>query len=245
MVKHTCIVIDDEPHSIEGLKKYIELVPSLELVKSYNDPLKALIELSDAEKVDLILMDIDMPHITGIELSRQVREKTNKLIFTTAYRQYGYEAFEVSADAYLLKPYSLITFAATIAKLFPARTATVTKQADEYFFVKNKDDNHKLVKINFRDVIAVESKQNYVMIYAVGQKVLTYMSLTEIAQILAQFPDFVKYHRSFIINKEHIDSISGNTVRMTNGVQVTVGDNFRKDFTDYLEKKLLKAGRRS
>ena len=119
-----------------------------------------------------------------------------------------------------------------------------TTPTDDYFFAKNKDENHKLVKVRYKDVIAIESQPNYVMIYTVGQKILTYMSLTEIAQILGHFPNFVKYHRSFILNKDHIDSIIGNTVRMINGVQITVGENFRKDFTSFMEKKLLKAGRR-
>ncbi len=246
MVKYKCIIIDDETHSIEGLKKYIEQIPSLVLIKCYTDPLEALMELSGAEPVDLILMDISMPNITGIELSQQIREKTNKLVFTTAYTDYGYQAFEVSADAYLLKPYSMLKFASTIARLLPAKTGDVvnTTPTDDYFFAKNKDENHKLVKVRYKDVIAIESQQNYVMIHTVGQKILTYMSLTEIAQILGHFPNFVKYHRSFILNKDHIDSIIGNTVRMINGVQITVGENFRKDFTTFMDKKLLKAGRR-
>src|ERR1700761_7121471 len=246
MVKYKCIIIDDEAHSIEGLKKYIEQIPSLILTKCYTDPLAALLELSASDPVDLILMDISMPNITGIELSQQIREKTNKLVFTTAHTKYGYEAFEVSADAYLLKPYSMLKFASTVARLLPAKTEDIvnTTPTDDYFFAKNKDENHKLVKVRYKDVIAVESQQNYVMIYTVKQKILTYMSLTEIAQILSQFPNFVKYHCSFILNKEHIDSIAGNTVKMINGTQITVGENFRKDFTAYMDKKLLKAGRR-
>lgn len=247
MIKYKCIIIDDEAHSIEGLKKYIEQIPTLVLQKCYTDPLTALMELSGSEPVDLILMDISMPNITGIELSQQIREKTNKLVFTTAYTDYGYEAFEVSADAYLLKPYSMLKFASTIAKLFPVKADGITDNTptDDYFFAKNKDENHKLIKVCYKDVIAVESQQNYVMIYTVKQKILTYMSLTEIAQILGQFPNFVKYHRSFILNKDHIDSIIGNTVRMVNGIQITVGENFRKDFTAFMEKKLLKAGRKA
>ena len=244
MVKYNCIVIDDEAHSIEGLKKYIDSVPFLNLVKTYLDPVQALMELSNADKVDLILMDIDMPMITGIELSKQLREKTNKLIFTTGHTQYGYEAFEVSADAYLLKPYSLTKFIATISKLFPDQKSEPNKSAYDYFFVKNVDDSHKLVKVNYRDLIAVESRQNYVMIYAGDQKILTYMSLTEAAELLAGVPNFVKYHRSFIVNNDHIASVSGNMLRMANGLQVTVGDNYRKEFTDYMDRKLLKAGRK-
>jgi DNA-binding LytR/AlgR family response regulator len=152
----------------------------------------------------------------------------------------------VSADAYLLKPYTITKFASTISRLFPAKMEmdTDVKATDDYFFVKNKDENHKLIKVRYKDVIAVESQQNYVLIYTTSQRVLTYMSLTEIAHILRQFPNFVKYHRSYILNKEHIDSITGNTVKMINGTQITVGENFRKDFTAFMDKKLLKAARR-
>jgi len=87
----------------------------------------------------------------------------------------------------------------------------------------------------------VESKQNYVMIYTARQNVLTYMSLTEISGILSELPVFVKYHRSFIINSEQISSIAGNTLKMTNGLQVTVGESYRKEFFEFLEGKVLKA----
>jgi DNA-binding LytR/AlgR family response regulator len=102
-----------------------------------------------------------------------------------------------------------------------------------------------LVKVNYKDVIAVESRQNYVLIHTAVQNIMAYMSLTEISALLAPLPDLVKYHRSFIINKEHIVSVTGNTIRMSNGLQVTVGDHYRKDFMEYLEQRLLKAGRKT
>jgi len=245
MVNYNCVIIDDDPNAIEGLKKYIDLMPSLILTKCYTDPLKALLELTDSAMLDLILMDIDMPNITGIELSKTLRAKTRKLIFTTGHTRYGYEAFEVSADAYLLKPYAFSKFAATVTRLFTIDQYPVASaNTDNYIFVKNKDDNHKLVRVNFKDIVTVESKQNYIMIHTISKQILTYMSLTEISSILGQFPEFVKYHRSFIINREHIDSVTGNTLRMTNGLQVTIGDNFRKEFMAFLEGKLLKAGRK-
>ena len=241
---YSCIIIDDDTYAIAGLERYIALVPSLVLQQAYTDPVRALMELSCAEKTDLILMDIDMPQISGIELSRQIREKTHKLVFTTAHTQYGYEAFELNADAYLLKPYTLAKFTATITKLFPAPADNISTTSNDYFFVKSKEDNHKLVKICFKDVIAVESKQNYVLIHTTVQNIMVYMSLTEVAGILGQLPSFVKYHRSFIINREHISSIAGNTLKMSNGLQITVGDIFRQEFLTYLEGKLLKVGRR-
>ena len=237
MTPYDCIIIDDDVYAINGLKKFIDLMPNVTVRKSFTDPLVALLELEGSEPIDLLFMDIDMPHITGLELSKTLRQKTKKLIFTTAYTQYGYEAFEVNADAYLLKPYGFNKFASTIAKLFPGRL----QSGNEYFFVKDKEQQQRLVRFNYQDVIAVESKQNYVMIYTARQNVLTYMSLTEISGILSELPVFVKYHRSFIINSEQISSIAGNTLKMTNGLQVTVGESYRKEFFEFLEGKVLKA----
>jgi DNA-binding LytR/AlgR family response regulator len=241
-----CIIIDDEPYAIEGLKSYIESIPNLSVIKTYTDPLEALIDLTNSDVVDLILLDIDMPKITGIELSKEIRQKTRKLVFTTSYTQYGYLAFEAEADAYLLKPYSLTKFASTISKLFPQneKPVLVEKVIDNYFFVKNKDEHLKIVKIKFDDVIAVESKQNYVMIHTVSKKVLTYMSLSEISKIFTRFTNFEQFQRSFIISKEHIDNIDGNTINMVNGIQITVGEYYRKDFTTFLSERLIRARRK-
>jgi DNA-binding LytR/AlgR family response regulator len=155
-------------------------------------------------------------------------------------------AFEAEADAYLLKPYTLTKFASTISKLFPPneKHIVVEKVIDNYFFVKNKDEHLKIVKIKYDDVIAVESKQNYVLIHTVSKKVLTYMSLTEISKIFTRFNNFEQFQRSFIISKEHIDNIDGNTINMVNGIQITVGEYYRKDFTTFLSEKLIKARRK-
>ncbi|MBK0380074.1 LytR/AlgR family response regulator transcription factor [Mucilaginibacter segetis] len=245
MYINKCVIIDDEPYAIEGLKTYIGSIPNLTLFKSYTDPVQALIDLTASDMVDLVLLDIDMPKITGIELSREIRQKTRKLVFTTSYTEYGYQAFEVDADAYLLKPYTLSKFAATILKLFPIdeKIAQESKFIDDYFFVKNKDENLKIVKIRYDEVIAVESKQNYVMIHTVSKKVVTYMSLTEISKIFKPYPRFEQFQRSFIICKDHIDTIDGNTIKMINGLQITVGDFYKKVFAEFLSNRLIKARR--
>ncbi|EHQ25564.1 LytR/AlgR family response regulator transcription factor [Mucilaginibacter paludis] len=246
MKKFECIIIDDEPFAINWLSNYINSMPNLNLLKSFTDPLQALIEIANGDMVDLILLDINMPKITGIDLSREIRKKTKKLIFSTAYKQYGYEAFEVEADAYLLKPYTISKFVGTLAKVFSVNdeTSSVFLAPDEFFFVKNKDEDLKIVKINYSDVIAIESKQNYVQIHTLTRKVLTYMSLTEISKILRHLQNFVQFQRSFIIGKQHIDSIDGNTIKMVNGLKITVGDYYRKDFSAFLTERLIKAGRK-
>ena len=241
---YKCIVIDDESHAIEGLKRYITSMPELILVNSYTDPLKALKAIAENEPVDLIFLDIDMPKINGIELSKEIRSKTNKLIFTTAHTKYAYDAFEANADAYLLKPYSLGKFMITVNKLFAADGSKENVKKDDFFFVKSKEEDLKIVKIRYDDIIAIESKQNYVMIHTMHKKVLTYVSLTEITKLLEDIPGFVKLHRSFIVKQDEIETIDGNLVKMSNGIQITVGELFRKEFNSFVSEKLMKAGKK-
>jgi len=246
MKLNKCVIIDDDEYAIEGLKNYIRSVPTLILEKSYTDPVEALMDITAGEMIDLILLDINMPKINGLELSREIRQKTRKLVFTTSYTKYGYEAFEAEADAYLLKPYTLSKFAATVSKLFPKQVSPVqeTEADDDFFFVKDKNDNFKMIKIRYQDVVAVESQQNYVFIHSVTKKVLTYMTLGEISKVFQPLQNFVQFQRSFIINKDHIESIDGNMIKMINGIHVTVGDYYRKDYVAFLERNLIKTKRK-
>ncbi len=236
-----CIIIDDDSYAIISLEKYINSFPGLELVASYTDPLKALQSIIKAEPVDLILLDIDMPKINGIELSREIRSKTDKLVFTTSHVKYGYDAFKVHADDYLLKPFTLGEFMISMNKIFPEQ---VDKANNEFFFVKNKDDNHKIMNIKYIDVVAVESKLNYVMIHTIKKNVLTYMSLNEISKLFKPHPEFVQFQRSYIICQNHIEYFDGGIIRMSNGLELKVGDYYRKSFSDFVTKHLVRAERK-
>lgn len=244
---YKCIIVDDEPHAIEGLERYITAIPELEIVARYTDPVKALIEIASGDFVDLILLDVDMPGVTGIELAKEVRQKTDKLIFTTAHSKYGYEAFEVEADAFLLKPYSLSKFISTIAKIFPKKKQAITDTdgSDDFVFVKSKEDNLKLIRINFRDIIAVESKMNYIQIHTKTRSITTYMTLSEIGKKLLTIEGFMQFQRSFVIARDHIDYIEGNSITMSNGTRITVGEYYRKYFNEFVDTKLLKTRRKS
>ncbi|RZJ81919.1 MAG: response regulator transcription factor [Flavobacterium sp.] len=244
---YKCIIIDDEPHAIEGLSGYLATIPNIELVKSFTEPLRVLKEIDSLGHIDLIFLDVDMPLISGIELAKEIRSKTNKLIFTTAHTKYAFEAFEADADAYLLKPYTLGKFVITLHKLLPMLNETKKKVAltlsEDFFFVKSKEDNLKLVRINFDEVIAVESKQNYVLIYTASKNIWTYLSLTEMIKILAGRKEFMQVHRSFIINPAKIDSIDGNLIKLCNELAITVGDQYRPMFNSFLKERLVKVGK--
>ncbi|HEK21861.1 MULTISPECIES: LytR/AlgR family response regulator transcription factor [unclassified Mucilaginibacter] len=243
MEKFKCVIIDDDRYAIEGLTSYIKAVPNLELIRSYEDPIEALIAISTMPMVDLILLDIHMPKMTGLQLSKEIRAKTHKLIFTTSYTQFAYEAFEAEADGYLLKPFSLPKFAATVSKMLSNVTTGVRNyENDHFFFVKNKIEDLKIIKVWYRDIVAVESQQNYVLIHTTNKKILTYISLKEVGKMLAAFPDFVQFQRSFIIAKSHIHSITGNNIKMDNQLEFTVGDLYRSSFQRFVQYNLLKTG---
>ncbi len=240
---YNCIIIDDEEDAIAGLIRYIESVQYLQLIESYTDPIKA-VKIMEGPPVDIIFMDVDMPAINGIELSRIIRSKTKKLVFTTAHTKYAFEAYEVDADAYLLKPYSIGKFLSTINKLFPEQNVLSEPERSAFFFVKNKNEGSKIVKVRYDEIIAVESRLNYILIHTTSKQVLTYMSLSEISKILSPLSDFFQLHRSFIVRGNHIDLINGNTIKMTNGLELTVGEVYRKEFNAFVSGNLINAGKK-
>lgn len=241
---YRCIIIDDEEHAVDALEKYVGKLTNFHLITSFTDPVKAFNSIDSLGEIDLILLDIDMPEINGLELSK-IFSKKSKLIFTTGHIRYGYDAFKVDADDFLLKPYSFSEFLISINKLFPiseSRKAHLVSTGS--FLVKSKEENLTIQNIKFEDIIAVESKMNYVMIHTINKKVTAYLTLSEMAEILSKHPGFQRFQRSFIIAENYIDSITGNCIKMVTGVQITVGDYYRKDFSRFLSEKLIKTGRR-
>jgi DNA-binding LytR/AlgR family response regulator len=244
------VIIDDEPHAVEALKKYVSKNEKLILVNFFTDPIAALQNLLNSDPVDLVLLDVDMPEISGIELAKMIRQKTSKLVFTTAHTKYAFQAFKVKADDYLLKPYTLATFMSTVESLFPNLRLEIDHNHSlarntNFFLIKSKEDNLKLVKVRYDEIVAIESKLNYVLVVTTSTNVLTYMSLTEISCKLTPEMGFIQLHRSFILNTQHISSIEGNTITMDNGKRVSVGDYYRKDFMDFINTRLLKGKRKN
>lgn len=245
-MKLKCIVIDDEAHAINGIKSYISKLKNLQLLEVYTDPLQALTEIGTGVNVDVIFMDVDMPMISGIELSKAIRHKTSKLIFTTSHSKYAYEAFEMHANGYLLKPYTFARFAETINRLFPKvinkQSITIEKDED-YFFIRNKNDNNNLVKVRYNAIIAVESLQNYVRIYIENETIIAYIGLSEIKEILKEQINFVQVHRSFLVSKIHIEKVDSNTLKMKNQLIVNLGNNYRDEVLAFIKEKTIKTGR--
>lgn len=246
-MKLKCIIIDDELHAVEGLVSYISALPSLELIKTYTDPLIALQEIGEGDNVDIIFMDVDMPRITGLELSKAIRHKTDKLIFTTAHTKYAFEAFEVHANAFLHKPFTLLKFIETVSRFFKDIVVTPVNDSirsdQDFFFVRNRNDGNNLIKIRYADIIAIESLMNYVKIYTTGGEIVTYIMMSEIKAVLDNFPVFMQAHRSFIISKNYIEKVDGNTLKMSNALLITVGTRFKNTVMEFIANNTIKSNR--
>jgi len=245
-MKLNCIIIDDDIHSINGLKSYISKLPNLNLLHVFTDPLQALSEISGFREIDIVFMDIDMPIINGIELSKAIRHKSKKLIFTTSHSKYAFEAFELHANDYLLKPYSFARFADAVIRLFPTfdrGSAGVSDHQEDYFFVRNKLDQNNLYKIKYTDIVAIESMQNYIRIIMATEFIVAYISLSEIREMLKNEENFMQVHRSFIISKRSITKVEGNMLHLINGQEINIGKSYRENVNEYIRKKTFKTGR--
>lgn len=213
-----CIIIDDEPLAVDLLKDFVSKVESLELVNTFNNAIDAISAINKTE-VDLIFLDIEMPHFTGIDFIKAI-DKKPLIIFTTAYSNYAVEGFDFGAVDYLIKPIPFNRFLKAVVRaqhIFtpsePVQNSTpVIVAADEsnnFMFVRAEYEN---VKINYADILFVEGLKDYVKIYTTdGKYVLTLMSLIKLENSLSH-KGFSRIHRSYIVNLAHIKSIQKNKV---------------------------------
>ena len=221
--KISCIITDDEPFARKGLQGYVEKIDFLDLKGVCEDALQ-LSNLLQQQPVDLLFLDIQMPHITGVEFLRAIRNPP-KVIFTTAYEQYAIQGFELDVMDYLLKPISYERFlkAAWKAKDY----FSLKEQPDNsvpYLFVKS---NGKLEKITFADILFIEGMENYVAIHLENKKIITHSTIKSLLEKLPS-KQFIQTHKSYIVSIDKIDTIEGNTLHVQKH-QVPVSKGSRED----------------
>jgi two-component system LytT family response regulator len=207
--KISCIITDDEPFARKGLQGYIEKIGFFDLKGVCEDAIQ-LSDMLRKETVDLLFLDIQMPHITGVEFLRSMRNPP-KVIFTTAYQQYAIDGFELDVMDYLLKP---IPYERFLKAAWKARDYFALREQPEsavpYIFVKA---NGKLEKITFAEILFIEGMENYVAIYLENKKIVTH---TTIKSLLEKLPSkqFIQTHKSYVIASDRVDTIEGNTLHI-------------------------------
>ncbi len=243
-MKLKCIAVDDEPLALDLVSKFVEQTSFLELAAKFDNAIHALGYLNEVP-VDLIFLDIQMPDLSGMELARIVEGKASakkpKIIFTTAYNQFAIEGYKVDALDYLLKPFSYEDFLKASTKAFNyyenQQQQQESKKDDEsiapYIFLKVE---YQLVKVMLQDITHVEAYKDYVKVHLANKPnpILSLMSMKNMEELLPK-SKFMRVHRSFIINLEHIESISKNMVQIGKH-QISVSDNYKEEFLTFINR---------
>ncbi|WP_259068125.1 LytR/AlgR family response regulator transcription factor [Mucilaginibacter sp. X4EP1] len=240
---YTCYVIDDEFHAIDTLTGYINKFPGLNLVGSNVNPLVAIDEITNMPQVDIVFLDVDMPELSGLDVADIISSRS-AVIFTTAYPNYAVQAFEKNGSDFILKPISFERFTKSVTKvqnLLKPKKSIENQALNEHFFI-NPGVKGRMIQLSYADILYVEGLKNYVVIYTVDNKYITYLSLKEIENSIPS-NKFIRIHKSYIVNIDRIKSIDGNIVLLSNSIELPIGISFKDSFLNIVNTKTLRSGR--
>lgn len=243
-MKLTCAIVDDEPLALSLLESYVNKTPFLELRGKYGSAVNALPALT-ASPVDLLFLDIQMPELNGMELSR-ILEADTRIIFTTAFSQYALDSYKVNALDYLLKPISYADFLKSANKALRwyellregsgAEPSSAQQPQVESIFVKTE---YKLVQVELRKILYIEGLKDYVKIFVEGEQhpILSLMSMKNLEDMLPA-NRFVRVHRSFIVQPEKIKVIERGRI-VFDKKYIPISDNYKQKFMEFLSQRSL------
>jgi len=223
-----CIVADDEPIARQIIESYIAEISYLSLEASCTNAFE-VIEVLQQQSVDILFLDINMPKLSGLSLLKTILQKPH-VIITTAYPEYAVEGFELSVTDYLLKPFSLERFLQAVLKVKDKTKSIVQLPKEEVssksLFVKS---DKKLVKLELDEINHIEAYGNYIKIFT-KVMVLTPHTLTEFLEKLPN--NFLRIHKSFVINFDKLKLIDGNQIILENDTKLPIGKSYRKAVLD-------------
>ena len=230
-----CIVVDDEPLAVKMLENFISKTSFLALEASFTDPVAALEVIRD-RRPQLVFLDIQMPDLNGMELSRMVPDGT-RVIFTTAFKQYAFDSYEVSALDFLLKPIRYQKFLEAVQKAqewFAMKEASSASVQEEKASVFIKSDG-ALRKVDYADILYVEGMRDYVLFHLAGSRepLVTHMTMKAVEELLPP-KEFMRIHRSYIVALSHISSVSSGGDLKVGPALLHVSDAYREAFDAYL-----------
>ncbi|WP_297098363.1 LytTR family DNA-binding domain-containing protein [uncultured Draconibacterium sp.] len=229
---YRCIIIDDEPIAIRVIRNHLSVFTDFEVVAECSNALEAM-PILQKENIDLLFCDIQMPQITGVDFIRSMLHPP-KVIFTTAYRDYAIDAFELNVVDYLLKPISFERFTKAINHFLELQTATPpsiseTQETRDFIFLKADKKHHK---INLSDILYFESLGDYVIAYTSDQKIVTKERISHLSDLLPP-KRFLQIHRGYIVSIDKIESIGAGFVEIK-GKKLPVGRNYKPDLQKLL-----------
>lgn len=233
--KIKCLLVDDEPLAIKLLEKHIAKIESLEVVATCNNAIKAF-EILNTKQVDLLFLDIKMPNLTGIDFLKTLKNPP-KTIFTTAYRDYAIESYDLGVIDYLLKPITFERFFKAVDRFLKDNTTqseVISKKntTDDFMLIKSGSKFHKVV---IEDILFIESLKDYIKIHTVNDKRI--VSKYRISEIEEELKDksFLRVHRSYIINIDKISAFTVNDIEV-DSTEIPIGASYKEKVVSFLKE---------
>ncbi len=224
---YKALIIDDEPTAREILESHLEKIDLIEVVGSCKNAMEGFSKLNEIQ-VDLIFLDINMPEISGLQFAKTLDKKI-KVIFTTAYREYAVDGFDLQAVDYLMKPISLERLIKSINKFLgesiPLENVTekeIQAENSDFIFVRS---DRKMIKIDFEDILYIESLSDYLKIHTKEKTITTRETISNIETKLPH-KDFLRCHRSFIVSIPRIDSFTNEYIEV-NKTAISISRSYR------------------
>jgi DNA-binding LytR/AlgR family response regulator len=236
-----CLAVDDEPLALKLIENYCNQIPFIDLVDQCINPFQAL-SILQREQIDLLFLDIRMPDISGLQFLTSLKEKP-LVILTTAYKQYALESYDLDVVDYLLKPISMERFLKSVNKakeILDLRQKKITateenpNRKDDFIFVHSE---YNLIRININEILYIEGYKDYIKVFTIkdSKPILTIMRLKTFEENLPT-DQFIRIHRSFLVNFDKITSIRKNRVTIA-GKEIPVGDLYAEPFFQLINKK--------
>lgn len=242
----TCMIVDDEPLAVKLLETFVGRTADLELKGSFTDSIEALDVLA-REPVDLLFLDIQMPDLNGMELAHAIDTERTRVIFTTAFKDYAFESYEVNALDFLLKPIRYIKFQAAVEKARnyfamkeSANTAASQPQQpsnkeDDFIFLRADGELHQIALAR---ILYVEGMKDYLKFFIEGERkpIITHMTMTAAEEMLPE-AGFMRINRSYIVSLSHIRSIDRNDCVYIGEQIIRVTEAYKEQFNQYITKR--------
>jgi DNA-binding LytR/AlgR family response regulator len=230
-----CIIVDDEMLAQQVIQNHLQKIAGFDIVAVCNNTTEASVALKNFE-VDLIFLDIQLPGITGLHFLGTLSNPP-LVILTTAYAEYALESYEFSVIDYLLKPISFERFHKAIAKITEGRLYTQTfveknNVLSNHIFIKS---GNKFFKVNFSEIIYIESMKDYLKIHTADYKLVTLQTMSEMERLLPA-KEFLRVHKSFIVAVAHIKTVYGSSIEMDKAT-IPIGLSYKNSVMNFIVRK--------
>lgn len=230
----SCLIVDDESIARDIIETHLNKIPNIKIVAKCSSAIEAFSHIRN-HTIDLVFLDINMPEISGISFAKSIN-KNIKIIFTTAYRDYAVEGFELQAVDYLLKPISFDRLLKAVNNYFDINSETkinpIQKNINNDFMFVRSD--RRMIKIDFSAIIYIESYSDYIKIHLTSETITTRENISDIQAKLPK-AQFIRIHRSYIISMAKISSFTNEEISINNN-SLPISRSYKKEVLHILEK---------